>query len=104
MGGVGIGETCTLNPRKPAPEAANKMNCATGELNIIGHWPVGPRMDERYDRTVRPCELFFRDAIIQKVASGWDMVWPFRLPGIATGSARIGNPTALGTSIPNHLR
>ena len=49
-------------------------------------------MNERYDRSVCANELLIRNAIIQKMASGWTMVESFHLPDTVPGAERIGKP------------
>ena len=50
------GEKYTLHsPKNFLPTAATQMNLSHRELNAIGHWPSGSRMNERYDRSVCVC-------------------------------------------------
>ena len=47
------GEKYTLrSPKNFLPTAATQMNFAPRELNVIGHWSSGSRMEERYGRSV----------------------------------------------------
>ena len=92
------GETYTIHsPKNFLPTAATQMNFGTRELNVIGHWSSNSRMNERYDRSMRANELLLRNAIIQKMVSGWTMVDSFHLPETVPGAERIGKPP---TTIP----
>ena len=66
------------------------MNFETRELNAIGHWSANSRMNERYGRIVCASELLIRNAIIQKMVSGRNVVDSFRLPETVPRSGRIG--------------
>ena len=90
------GETYTIHsPKNFFPTAATQMNFETLELNVIGQWSSNSRMNERYGRSVCANELLLRNAIIQKMASWWNMVESFRLPGTAPAPERIGeDPSA----------
>ena len=77
-------------PKNFLPTAATQMNFETRELNAIWHWSLNSRMNERYDRSVCGDEILRRNAIIQKVASWWNMVGSFRLHETVPGSKRIG--------------
>ena len=66
------------------------MNFATRELNVIGGRSINSRMNERYDRSVCASELLLRNAVIQKMVSGRNMVESFHLPESVTGAERIG--------------
>ena len=84
------GETYTLHsPGNFPPTAETQMNFGTRELNVIGRWSANSRTNELYDRSVCANELRLRNAIIQKMASWWNMVESFRLPETVPGSERI---------------
>lgn len=66
------------------------MGFGQRELTIIGHWSITSRMPERYDRSVCASELLLRNAIVQKMASGWAWAPAYHIPTTASGQIRIG--------------
>ena len=78
------------SPKNFLPAAATQLNFATRERNAIGHWPINSRMGERYDRSVCAIELLVRNAIIRKMAAGWNMVDSFHRPESVSGAVRKG--------------
>ena len=77
MGDPDGGKYTLHSPGNFLPAAATQMNSPPRELNVIGRWSGGSRMNERYDRSVRADELLLRNTIIQNVISGWAMAGSF---------------------------
>ena len=95
------GATYTLHsPNNYVPTAATKRTFEARDLDAIGYWPSNSRVNERCVRIVCAGELLLRDAIIQKMVSGWSMAGSFRFHETQHGYGRIGNdPIAFAAAV-----
>ena len=98
----GEGEIYTpRTPKNLLPGEAGRMNFAAKKmtsprnlgrniLNIVGHWPIGSEMRERYDHSVGPDEIMLRNSSLAKIASGWEMGPAYHFPHNVNQNERIG--------------
>lgn len=80
---------------------ASQENFTSKEMSIVGHWPSGSQVHERYGRRFRANEALLRKTLMAIIATGWEMVPSPHIPRNVNPRERIGK---IPEEVPNDAK